>query len=137
MLKGIQFKRYASCYDCGVAQKICTRWEEKGEGNIRFKRIKNRVCQYGGIVRVVVAAMMIAGPSEVVEQKVYRWMKAKGIWGNNEKLSEEEVKQVKPAMLRWFGEKVKWASIDASVLLQVFYRLTVGLEEWRRRSQRE
>jgi hypothetical protein len=135
VLKGIKYKRFASCYDCGVAQKICMRWEEIREGNISFKRVKNGVCQYGGIVRAVVAAMMIVGPLEVVEENVYRGMKVEGIWGSNEKLNEEEVKQVKTGMLRWFGEKVNWASMEASVLLQVLYRLTVGLEEWRRRSK--
>jgi hypothetical protein len=38
-------------------------------------------------------------------------------------------------MLKWFGQKVIWGSIEASVLLQVFYQLTVGLEFWKRVSR--
>src|SRR6266536_3067016 len=57
-LKSILFQKYASCYDCGVAQQICTRWVEIGEGNKKFERIQEGVCQYDGIVRSVVAAVM-------------------------------------------------------------------------------
>jgi hypothetical protein len=28
VLQSIQFQRYTSCYDCGIAQQICTQWEE-------------------------------------------------------------------------------------------------------------
>ena len=28
----IRFQAYASCYECAVAQQICTRWEEVREG---------------------------------------------------------------------------------------------------------
>lgn len=34
-LQQIQFQEYASCYDCGVAQQVCTRWEEMREGKLR------------------------------------------------------------------------------------------------------
>ena len=134
VLQSIRFERFAGCYDCGVAQKICMRWEDVREGDRCFQRIEDGVCQYRGIVQSVVAAVMIAGPLEMVEEKVYAQMKVKGIWGGGEKLDAEEVKQVKQGMLKWFGQKVHWASIEASVLLQVFYCLTVGLEEWRRKN---
>ena len=55
-------------------------------------------------------------------------MRARGIWGVDEKLDTDEEAEVKKGMLMWFREKVIWGSIDASVLLRVFYRLTVGLE---------
>lgn len=132
-LQTIHFQRYASCHDCGVAQQICTRWEEIREGNRKFERIEGGVCQYDKIVRPVVAAIMIAGPLEVVDQEVWSYMRAEGIWGSNEKLETSEEAEVKRGMLKWFGQKVIWGSIEASVLLQVFYRLTVGLEGWKRR----
>ena len=49
-----------------------------------------------------------------------------GVWYTDEK---EEVRR---AMLKWFGQKMDWGPIEASVLIQAFYYLTVGLEEWRR-----
>jgi hypothetical protein len=132
-LQSIQFQRYVGCYDCGVAQQICTQWEEIREGDRKFGRIKGGMCQYDGIVRPVVAAIMVTGPLEVVDQAVWSHMRAEGIWGANEKLEASEEAEVKRGMLKWFGQKVIWGSIEASVLLQVFYRLVVGLEVWKRR----
>ena len=43
-LERIQFQEYASCYDCGVTQQVCTKWEEIQEGNRKFKRIQGGVC---------------------------------------------------------------------------------------------
>ena len=134
VLQSIQFQRYASCYDCGITQQICTQWEEIREGNQKFKRVKGGVCQYNGIVRPVVAASMVVGPLNVVDQAVWAYMRAEGIWGANKELEASEEAEVKRGMLKWFGQKVIWGSIEASVLLQVFYRLSVGLEGWKRGS---
>ena len=135
VLQRIQFQEYASCYDCGVTQQVCTRWEEIREGNRKFERIKGGVCQYEGIVRPVVAAIMVAGPLEVVDQEVWSYMRAEGIWGANKKLEASEEAEVKRGLLVWFGQRVIWGLVEASVLLQAFYRLTVGLEEWKRRNR--
>jgi hypothetical protein len=134
-LQGIQFQEYASCYDCGVAQQVCTRWEEIREGNRKFERIPGGVCQYEEIVRPVVAAIMVAGPLEVVDEEVWSYMQAEGIWGANEELEASEEAEVKRGMLVWFGQRVIWGLVEASVLLQVFYRLVVRLEGWKRRNK--
>jgi len=76
---------------------------------------------------------MVAGPLEVVDQAVWLHMRAEGIWRANEKLEVSKEAEVKRGMLKWFRQKVIWGSIEASVLLQVFYRLAVGLEVWKRR----
>ena len=54
------------------------------------------------------------------------------IWGAAEKLRNGERPEVRRRMLEWFGHKVVWGGVEASVLLQVFYRLARGMEEWRR-----
>ena len=131
-LEGIRFQAYSGCYECGVAQQICTRWDEVREGTRKFERVDGGVCQYRGVVRDAVAAIMIAGPVEVVDGEVWGWMRAEGIWGAAEKLSESEETEVKRRMLEWLGHKVVWGGVEASVLLQVFYRLARGMEEWRR-----
>jgi hypothetical protein len=133
-LKAIQFERYAGCYECGVAQKICTRWREKQGGAQRFERVQDGICQYEGIVQEVVAAMMIAGPLEVVHEGVYTKMKALGIWGPEGAWNSADEKEVKKRMLQWFGKRVRWGLMEASVLLQVFYDLTIRLERWVQRS---
>jgi len=135
MLKSIQFERFAGCYECGVAQRICTRWSENGDQ--RFARIENGICQYKGIVREVVAAMMVAGPLEVVDKSIHQKMKALGIWGPEGEWGSEDIKAAKTRMLQWFGRRIKWGLMESSILLQVFYELTIGLEEWvQRNSQR-
>jgi hypothetical protein len=39
------------------------------------------VCQYIRIIQEVVAAMMVAGPLDMVKAGLYDQMKAEGIWG--------------------------------------------------------
>jgi hypothetical protein len=77
---------------------------------------------------------MVVGPLEVVDEEAWSYMRAEGIWGANRELEISEVADVKRGMLKWFGQKRIWGSIEASVLLQVFYRLTVGLEDWKRKN---
>ena len=122
-LERIRFEPYASCYACGVPQKICMQWGERANGQGRFGRASGGRCQYQGVVRTSIAAMMIAGPDEVVDEQVYSWMKAKGI------------EQVKQMMIKWFGQRVIWGEVEGSILIQVFYKLVVGLEQWRRDSK--
>jgi hypothetical protein len=41
---------------------------------------------------------MVAGPLEVVDQEVWSYMGAEGIWGANEKLKGSEEAEVKKGM---------------------------------------
>ncbi|KAG4426956.1 hypothetical protein IFR05_017561, partial [Cadophora sp. M221] len=104
-LQSVHFQAYASCHDCGVAQQICMQWEEIYEGDWKFQQVPGGMCQYEGIIRPVIAAILVAGPSEVLDQAVWSYMRARGIWGLNEWLGPEEEAEVKKGMLRWFGEK--------------------------------
>ena len=122
-LERIRFEPYASCYACGVPQKICMQWKEQANGQGRFGRASGGRCQYQGVVRTSIAAIMIAGPDKVVDEQVYSWMKAKGI------------EQGKQMMIKWFGQRVIWGEVEGSILIQVFYKLAVGLEQWRRDSR--
>ncbi|KFZ23104.1 hypothetical protein V502_02418 [Pseudogymnoascus sp. VKM F-4520 (FW-2644)] len=112
-LKSIRFKPYASCMFCIVVQKV-----EGGE------------CQYNGIVLAAVAAMSVAAPVEVAKAGLYEQMKALGIWGLGEgEWSKEETAEVTQVMKIWFVKKIIWGGMEASVILRVFYWLTVGLED--------
>ena len=103
VLKKIDFERYVSCYDCGVAQQIYMRWEEIYKGNQKFERIKEGVCQYEGIIWLIVIVIMIVGLLEVVDQEVWLYIRAEGIWGANEKLNTGKKVKVKKGMLKQFG----------------------------------
>jgi len=129
-LSKVRFERFASCVFCGVAQKVCTRWTEIREGSNRFREVKGGVCQYIGIIRPAVAAMSIAAPLDVVKAGLYDPMKAEGIWGRGSEWGSDEEAEVKRVMMNWFAKKIIWGSVEASVFLQVFYHLTVKLEEW-------
>jgi RecQ family ATP-dependent DNA helicase len=131
-LQRIHFERFASCTFCKVAQKICSRWAETHEGSRRFKEVPGGVCQYSGIIQPAVAAMMAAAPFEVVQVSVYDAMQAEGIWGQGSQLRGDEEAEVCRVMMIWFSKKIIWGSMEGSVLLRVFYRLTVRLEEWGR-----
>ena len=41
----------------------------------------------------------------------------KGIWGASKKLEASEEAEIKRGILKWFGQKVIWGLIEASVLL--------------------
>jgi hypothetical protein len=69
----------------------------------------------------VVAAILVAGPSEVLDQEVWSYMRARGIWGIDKWLDISKDAEVKKGILKWFREKVIWGSVKPSVLLQVFY----------------
>ena len=71
---------------------------------------------------------MVIGPLNVINQAVWAYIRAEGIWRTNKELEASEEAEVKRGMLKWFGQMVIWGSIEASVLLQVFNRLSVGLE---------
>jgi len=131
-LQQIPFQAYAGCYHCGVPQQVCTRWGEIREGPRTFEQIPAGVCQYAEIVRPVVAAMMVAGPFEVVDQEVWSYMRAAGIWGAHETLEASEEAEVKRGMLVWFGQRVVWGLVEASILVQVFSRLVVRFDRWPR-----
>ena len=88
------------------------------------------MCQYIGIVQAAVAAITVVAPLDVVKTGLYDQMKAEGIWGRGSEWGSDEEAEVKRVRIIWFAKKIIWGSIEASVLLQVFYRLTVRLEEW-------
>jgi hypothetical protein len=79
--------------------------------------------------------MMSAGPIEVVKVGLFQAMREEKIWGRGSKWGEwdeAEQAEVWQVMRIWLGKKIIWGLIEASVFLQVFYRLTVGMEEWKR-----
>jgi hypothetical protein len=68
----VWFKKFASCTDCGVAQKICTRWQETYKGSCRFKPIPGRGCQDKTIIQPAIAAMISARPIKVVKVGLFQ-----------------------------------------------------------------
>lgn len=69
---------------------------------------------------------------EVTNEEVWSYVRAEGVLGASEMLVVSKAAEVTRGVLVWFGQRDIWGSVEASVLLQVFYRLTVGLENWKR-----
>jgi len=69
--------------------------------------------------------MMVAGPLSTVPASVYCHMQAEHIWGQGAELLAGEVQMAQRHMAEWFGKKVRWGTMEASIFLQVFYSSTV------------
>lgn len=136
VLHDMPLEEYAGCNQCGVPQQICMQWEGIHEGDQKFKQVPEGVCQYHGIIPAVVATIMMTGPLEVVKQEVWSRMQQQGIWGANEWLDPSEEEVVTQEMLKWFTQKAIWGGIEASILFQMFYYLTIGLEKWSRNNRK-
>ncbi len=95
------------------------------------------LCQYSGIINTAVAAITIASRSEVVQIRIYEPIKAEGTWGQGEHTQSSEEAEVHRVMLILFGKKIIWGIMEGGVILWVFYRLAVSLEEWERDKQFE
>ena len=133
VLQLIQFDKFASCHLCTTPQRICSRWKEKYNIKGRFQWT-NTPCQYKDIIRPAFVAMMIIGPRMVSDQ-VYQILKENRIWIEGKEsineMDEKEREQIRRAMIKWFGKGVQWGGVQASIFIQVFYKLVIWMEEYR------
>ena len=68
----------------------------------------------------MVITAMLEGKDWMIET-IQSWVKNCGVeLGNQEQ------------MYKWYGQKVVWGDIEASILVQMFYKLAKGLEEKKR-----
>jgi hypothetical protein len=109
-MEEVKYERFSSCYYCGVPQAICKQWVQKG-GQGWWERDINGSCQYKGVLIGVVATLLAEGEDEAVEE-VYKWIRGLGV----------EVEDI-GAIYKWLGERVKWGGIEATRMVQVFYKL--------------
>jgi hypothetical protein len=69
-----------------------------------------------GIIMPMVMTVMLEGEDWMIEM-IQSWVEESGVeFGNQEQ------------MYRWYGQKVEWGGIEASRLIQVFYRIAKGIE---------
>ena len=109
------FELYSCCFDCHVPQAICQKWVQKKEQG-RWERLSSVGCQFDNIIMPVVMTAMLEGKDWMIEM-IQGWVEESGVeFGNQEQ------------MYKWYGRKVEWGGIEASKLVQVFYRLVKGIE---------
>jgi hypothetical protein len=98
-----------------VPQAICQKWVQKKEQG-RWERLSGVSCQFDGIIMPMVMTAMLEGEDWMIEM-IQSWVEESGVeLGNQEQ------------MYRWYGQKVEWGGIEASRLIQVFYRIAKKME---------
>jgi RecQ family ATP-dependent DNA helicase len=109
------FALFSCCFDCHVPQAICQKWVQKKEQG-RWERLSGVSCQFDSIIMLVVMTAMLEGEDWMIEM-IQSWVEESGVeFGNLEQ------------MYRWYGQKVEWGGIEASRLIQVFYRIAKRME---------
>jgi len=109
------FAMFSCCFDCHVPQAICQKWVQKKEQG-KWERLSNASCQFDNIIMPMVITAMLEGKDWMIKM-IQDWVEGCGVeLGNQEQ------------MYKWFGQKVDWGGIEASRLVQVFYRLAKGIE---------
>ncbi|KAK1837728.1 hypothetical protein CCHR01_19648 [Colletotrichum chrysophilum] len=74
-----RFERFSGCFNCGLPQDVCARWEAEAEDGGRFRRLKGAICQFSrtlvGLFSASIARLPEAQWSGVMEEA----MEAEGV----------------------------------------------------------
>lgn len=109
--KAIRWEPYSCCFDCGLPQAVCNRYEAQGDGG--YKRREGR-CQYPGVLIRSVVSMWGANGQEAAEF-FQQQLRQRGV--------EWEETDGEEALIKWMGRKVRWAGIESNEMCRVMVRL--------------
>jgi superfamily II DNA helicase RecQ len=112
MRKGIGYQKYCVCYDCGVPQAICDRFESNSQGGWKWRRTGE--CQYKGV--------MIGGIIGMMRANINRCSDAIGAWMQSDGVNERDPQ----AVYKWMGQKIRWGGMEAAMINRVFYELAIA-----------
>lgn len=113
MAKKRQFESFSYYFDCHVPQAMYQKQVQKEQGKWGYNSTSY---QFDNIIIPMVMTAMLEGKDWMI-MIIKNQVEESGIeFGNQEQ------------MYRWFGQKIDWGSIEASRLVQVFYRLAKGIE---------
>lgn len=108
---------FSACFDCGLPQWICSRWEAKDDDGGRFGRVRGRVCRYRGMLARVYAGVYMMYTDEA-KAKLDEMMTEDGFkWEDDE------------ALYKWLGGYIKWAGVETNRLCRAFYYFCSVAEE--------
>ena len=108
----IRWAKFSGCFDCGLPQSICERFEARPDGG--YTRQRGGRCQYPGVL-IGSAVSMWGANGEQTGAFLRERMQQKGMDGEG---GEGE-------LVKWMGQKVRWAGIESNELC----RAMVGLYE--------
>ena len=98
VFQGKRMADYSGCFDCGMPQGICQRWERVKGDKGRFQRTGKERCQYKELLmRVWAAGLGLRHDGTVV---VLREMGYEG------EIGEE--------MFAWMGRKMQWGGYETN-----------------------
>jgi hypothetical protein len=108
----VRWEAYSCCFDCGIPQAMCERYETRGVGG-GFRRVEGRGCQYEGVlIRTMVSMWGVRGKSG--SDRLYEWMRRQGA-----DIEEEDI----DGIIRWMGRKVRWGGIESNEMCRVVVQL--------------
>ncbi|KAK3896428.1 hypothetical protein C8A05DRAFT_20594, partial [Staphylotrichum tortipilum] len=99
----VRWAPYSCCFDCGLPQEICSRYEPRGPAG-GFQRIAGRRCQYMGLLMAMVVSLWGAGEYEG-SQQWYTYLREQG--------AAIEAQDT-DGWFRWLGRKVQWGGIESN-----------------------
>lgn len=98
------FEDFSACFNCGLPQLVCSRWEAKDDDGGRFRRVRGRECRYRRMLARVYAGVYIMYIDEA-KAKLDEMMMEDGF-----KWEDDEV------LYKWLGGYIKWAGIKTNQL---------------------
>lgn len=112
----VSFERFAGCSFCLIPQKICHLWEElDSRGPARYRRRRGGECQYEGLLKDVMAGIMVFKFEEDGIEWVENEQNKVG-FSNGEEGSWERLRD-------WMGRKVVVNGVEMSEMCRMFYFL--------------
>jgi hypothetical protein len=111
----IQWERFSCCFECGVPQAICERYESQADGG--WKRKTGGRCQYKGVLIASMASIWARWSDSFTEWAQERMVEEGVRWQEEEKEEGETFKRV----VKWFGKKTRWGGIESNKMCWAFW----------------
>lgn len=113
-LGSVEFERFSGCMSCWAPQAICQSWESiERSGRQRWKKSSRLGCQYKGVLRDAMAALL-----------THHYIGLMGEWLKEEqKLVEFKDKEDESdweKLSRWMSRRVKIGEVEASEMCRIF-----------------
>lgn len=118
----VRWEAYSCCFDCGVPQAICRRYEAVAATG-GFRRAQGRACQYQGTLIRVFVSMWGAG-GKAGGDRLHKWMRGQGA-----RVAEDDT----DGWIKWMGRKVRWGGMESNEMC----RAVVQLWQWWKEEQDE
>ena len=115
--KTIQYEKYSCCFQCGLPQEICWRYEQASQGFWQLD--SNKKCQLAEVAMPTMFGLAIARGDSVGKSMIQR-MNEEGV---NEDVDEE--------VNKWLGGKIRWGGLESNRMTRDFYRVVVEVERER------